>query len=190
MKKYGAVLAVVTGCLMGNIAQADNQTVSIGYAQSKVQDFKNIRGVNVQYRYEWNSPISVLSSFTYMKGSDDYDANAGLDIIKDDIDLKYYSLLVGPAYRVNDYISLYALGGIAHTKASGSSEWYNHEAGSYHYMGKQSVSETSNSFAYGFGFSVNPTDYLAVNVGYEGSKAELDGNHSINGFNVGVGFRF
>ncbi|MEX9839376.1 Ail/Lom family protein, partial [Raoultella planticola] len=31
---------------------------------------------------------------------------------------------------------------------------------------------------------------LAVNVAYEGSKAELDGNHSINGFNVGVGFRF
>ncbi|MEX9839394.1 Ail/Lom family outer membrane beta-barrel protein, partial [Raoultella planticola] len=122
MKKYGTVLAVVTGCLMGNAAQADNQTVSIGYAQSKVQDFKNIRGVNVLYRYEWNSPISVLGSFTYMKGSDDYDSNPWPDIIKNDIDLKYYSLLVGPAYCVNDYISLYALGRIVHTKASDSSE--------------------------------------------------------------------
>lgn len=39
---------------------ADNHTLSAGYAQSKVQDFKNIKGVNLQYRYEWDSPVSVV----------------------------------------------------------------------------------------------------------------------------------
>jgi putative virulence related protein PagC len=58
---------VVIGCLLsscaviGANASADNQTVSLGYTQSKVPDLKNIRGVNTQYRYEWDSQ-SVLWS--------------------------------------------------------------------------------------------------------------------------------
>ncbi|WP_156964249.1 Ail/Lom family outer membrane beta-barrel protein, partial [Trabulsiella guamensis] len=51
-------------------------------------------------------------------------------------------------------------------------------------------SEKSTSFAYGFGVTFNPVDNLSINAGYEGTQANLDGNRSINGFNVGVGYRF
>jgi putative virulence related protein PagC len=55
---------------------------------------------------------------------------------------------------------------------------------------KESRSEKSTSFAYGAGVQFNPTPELAINVGYEGTNADLDGNYAINGFNVGVGYRF
>ncbi|MDI5036047.1 hypothetical protein MJM43_31620, partial [Salmonella enterica subsp. enterica serovar Montevideo] len=42
-------LVITTGVLVVNVAQADTNAFSVGYAQSKVQDFKNIRGVNVKY---------------------------------------------------------------------------------------------------------------------------------------------
>ncbi|MEX9226025.1 Ail/Lom family outer membrane beta-barrel protein [Providencia rettgeri] len=177
----GMMAAIVAGCFMGNVAQADNHTVSIGYAQSKVQDFKNIRGVNVQYRYEWDSPISVLGSFSYMKGDDSW---SGSDF-NQKTDMKSYSLLAGPAYRFNDMFSLYGLLGMSHTKADG------------HYEGitatssfREHYSDSSNNLAYGVGIIINPMENLSINAGYEGTKASMDGSHSINGFNVGIGYRF
>lgn len=189
---------VVIGCLltsgvvMSANAMADNHTVSLGYSQSKVQDFKNIRGVNAQYRYEWDLPVSVIGSFTYMNGDDSgsYYDSAG-DFYKNNLDVKYTSLLAGPAYRFNEYISLYGLAGIAVLKVDGGYEWRNsvgaeepggHETGS--------VSKKSANFAYAVGFTVNPAENVSVNVGYEGTKVDLDGSHSINGFNISAGYRF
>ncbi|MXD56928.1 Ail/Lom family protein, partial [Escherichia coli] len=36
---------------MSGSTLADTHTLTPGYTQSKVQDFKNIKGVNLQYRY-------------------------------------------------------------------------------------------------------------------------------------------
>ncbi|AWH89392.1 Ail/Lom family outer membrane beta-barrel protein [Limnobaculum parvum] len=189
---------ILMGCLVGcglvltNVASADSQTVSAGYAQSKVQDYKNINGFNLQYRYEWDSPVSLVSSFTYMSGSDSnsYHDYAG-DLYKNNLDIKYYSLLVGPAYRLNSYISLYGVVGASYTKSDGSYEWYN-SVGADEDDGhsKGSLSKNSTAFAYGTGVIINPTDYLSFNVGYEGSTLDLSGSHGINGFNVGVGYKF
>ncbi|ENN8379081.1 Ail/Lom family outer membrane beta-barrel protein [Providencia rettgeri] len=186
----GMMAAIVAGCFMGNVAQADNHTVSIGYAQSKVQDFKNIRGVNVQYRYEWDSPISVLGSFSYMKGDESFyedtsDIYSGASHVKFKDDLKYYSLLVGPAYRFNEYVSLYGLIGGSHVKIKSDNYWVN-STSTYSEHG----SSNKTNFAYGAGVIINPMDNLSVNLGYEGSKVEANGNGSINGFNIGIGYRF
>lgn len=186
MKKI-SLAVFVAASLASGAALADNHTVSLGYAQSKVENFKNIRGVNAQYRYEWNSPLSVIGSFTYMSGDDDQKYYVDSDSVKNHIDVKYYSLMVGPAYRINEYVSLYALGGVAHTKADVDTKWVNAGDG---YTQKDSLSEKSTSFAYGAGVQFNPTEELAVNVGYEGTNADIDGSHSINGWNVGVGYRF
>ena len=68
--KYGILSLVVLASVgVSTVAKADSQTISLGYAQSKVQDFKNMRGVNAKYRYEWGFPISILGSFTYMSTS-------------------------------------------------------------------------------------------------------------------------
>lgn len=186
MKKI-SLAVFVAASLASGAALADNQTVSLGYAQSKVENFKNIRGVNAQYRYEWDSPLSVIGSFTYMSGDDDQKYYVDSDSVKNHIDVKYYSLMAGPAYRINEYVSLYALGGVAHTKADVDTKWVNAGDG---YTQKDSLSEKSTSFAYGAGVQFNPTDELAVNVGYEGTNADIEGSHSINGWNVGVGYRF
>lgn len=186
MKKLSLAVLVISGLTSG-MAFADNQSVSIGYAQSDVQDFKNIRGVNLQYHYEFDSPFSVVGSFTYMSGSEDRHYYVDSDAVNTNIDVKYYSLLVGPAYRINDYVSLYALGGAARTKADADVKWLN--AGSNDIM-RASESYKSTSFAYGAGVIINPIENLTVNVGYEGTTADLDDNYSINGFNIGIGYRF
>lgn len=190
--KITAVALFCGGLFASTGALADNHTVSVGYAQSKVQDFKNLRGVNVQYRYEWDSPVSVIGSFSYMKGdeSDSYYDTYG-DFYKNSTDVKYYSVLAGPAYRINDYISLYGLVGVAHTKADSKYEWRN-SVGAEDPEGHESgnISGKSTNLAYALGFVVNPIENLSVNIGYEGSKADIEGKHSINGFNVGVGYRF
>ncbi|HAT6804011.1 TPA: Ail/Lom family outer membrane beta-barrel protein [Citrobacter freundii] len=186
-RMYLAVILTTTMTGVSGMAFADNYTVSAGYAQSKVQDFKDIRGVNLQYRYEFNNPLSVLASFTYMKGDDEQNYLLAGDSVNNHIDAKYYSLLAGPAYRINDYVSLYALGGVAHVKATGNTRWINVTDD---YVNHEGISEKSTSFAYGFGVTFNPIDCLSVNVGYEGTRANLDGNRSVNGFNVGMGYRF
>ena len=37
---------------------------------------------------------------------------------------------------------------------------------------------------------MNPVDNLSINLGYECTKASMDRDYSINGFNVGMGYRF
>jgi len=124
---------VIATSMISSAAMAESSTLSLGYAQSDVEGFKDIRGVNLQYRYELDSPLSVLGSFTYMSGDDDQDYYVASDAVHNSIDVKYYSLMVGPAYRINEYVSLYALGGVAHTKADVDTTWVN--AGDY-YVGR------------------------------------------------------
>ena len=172
MKKLIISTLVLSTLGFGMAAHAGQSTITAGYAQSKVQDFKNINGVNVKYRYEWDSPISVISSFTYMSGDKDESYNVYRDKVNNHAEVKYYSLSVGPAYRFNQFVSVYA---------------YN----TYEYMGEESGNQKKTSFMYGVGFQVNPMENLAVDIGYEGSKLDAGGkNRSINGFNIGIGYRF
>ncbi|MCP1437313.1 putative virulence related protein PagC [Erwinia persicina] len=184
--KITALALVCSGLLVSTGVLADSHTLSVGYAQSKVEDFKNIRGVNVQYRYEWDSPVSIIGSFSYMKGDDSYSerVEAFDDISGYDgkTDVKYYSFMAGPAWRINDYVSLYALAGMAHTKVEDKTTYLSA------YSEEDNASKTS--FAYGAGVAINPTDYLSVNIGYEGTRVKFNDNVAINGFNIGLGYRF
>lgn len=191
MKKLVIATLVVSTFGFGTAAQAGQSTITAGYAQSKVQDFKNINGVNIKYRYEWDSPVSVISSFTYMSGDKNESYNLYRDVIDNHAEVKYYSLSVGPAYRFNQFISVYGLLGLNYNKVDYKSSWNNYANGSYEYMGEESGNQKKTSFMYGVGFQVNPMENLAVDIGYEGSSLDAGGkNRSINGFNIGVGYRF
>jgi putative virulence related protein PagC len=186
MKKVSlAILAAAT--MMSGAVLADNHTVSLGYAQSDFENLGDIRGVNVQYRYEWDSPLSVMGSFTYMSG-DTHEAedDGESDIFKLKDEVKYYSLLVGPAYRVNEYVSVYALGGVSYTKLNEDTTWIDSNGPFYH----ESESDNSTAFAWGAGLQFNPTGNISVGIGYEGTTAKYIHSHSINGFNLTVGYRF
>ncbi|MDX7986924.1 autotransporter outer membrane beta-barrel domain-containing protein [Xenorhabdus sp. 12] len=199
MKKAFLATLVVSGFMYVSLAYADSHTVAVGYAQSKVQNFKNIRGVNLHYRYEWDSPVSIIGSFTYMKGSENHSGKRKYEAIegayysaRGHLDGKYYSLMAGPAYRINDYVSIYGLIGFAHTKIDADiKDMFTNKHGpikSRHVK----VDKKSTDFAYGAGVEVNPMPNLSVYAGYEGSSAKLvdNGSHSINGFNIGLGYRF
>ncbi|EIR4670723.1 outer membrane beta-barrel protein, partial [Escherichia coli] len=79
----------------------------------------------------------------------------------------------------------------SHTKAKGDYEWRNSVGAdeSDGYL-SESVSKKSTDFAYAVGVIINPWGNMSVNVGYEGTKADIYGKHSVNGFTVGVGYRF
>ncbi|MFT7757825.1 UNVERIFIED_CONTAM: hypothetical protein ODX46_17440, partial [Salmonella enterica subsp. enterica serovar Enteritidis] len=53
MKKIGlsSLLRSAAGLAPGRVAQADPPSVSVGSAQSRIEHFKDIRGVNLKYRY-------------------------------------------------------------------------------------------------------------------------------------------
>lgn len=157
------------------LAFAESHTVSLGYAQLKADDVK-LKGVNAQYRYEWDSPLSALVSSSYLTGNDRSDYRTGYE----NVDAKYFSLLAGPAYRINEYVSAYAIGGLAQTRTDYEEKSYN---GSYY----SSEKNNKTSFAYGVGAIFNATPNVSINIGYEGTK--VSGN-KVNGFNIGAGYRF
>lgn len=190
--KKSLLATVIISSLISSAAIADNHSVSLGYAQSHLQSLTNLRGVNLEYRYEFDNPLSVLASASYLTRSDSdretYNIGHSQYISeKDEAKAKYFSLLVGPAYRLNEYVSLYALGGLARTKIEmKEGVYYNSDK-----LGSVSYSETKNSFAWGAGVIVNPVEDVSINIGYEGTRANiLDNHYAINGFNVGVGYRF
>ncbi|KGT86738.1 virulence protein [Erwinia typographi] len=181
---------LLTSVVLSPLACASNHTVTLGYAQSKMQDFKDIKGANLKYRYEWDSPLSVIGSLTYMTGKEDYHdnenvgTNATLDV---NSKVKYYSLSAGPAYRINNYISVYGLVGVNYTKADDNAVWkYKGEA-----FQKDDYSGNTTSLMYGAGIQINPIENIAIDLGYEGTRVKFgDQSYSVNGFNIGVGYRF
>jgi len=191
MKKSVLVSLIMVALGIHANAHADQQTVTLGYAQSKVQDFKNIRGINLKYRYEWDSPLSLIGSLTYMSGSGSYTPSTGsMDIFDGDAKVKYYSLAVGPAWRFNQYISLYGLLGLNYNKVDYRESWYNYE-GRYVYMGDTSLNEKKTSLMYGAGVQINPMENLAIDIGYEGSRLDVaDKDMSIDGFVLNLGYTF
>lgn len=191
MKTLLMIPALVTILSFGSQALADQQTASIGYAQSKVQRLNNINGVNLKYRYEWGSPVSVIGSFTYLSGSSACSNLLTRDVISNNADIKYYSLSAGPAYRFNKYISIYGLLGLNYNKVDYRSSWTNYESGYYRYMGSETGNISKTSPMYSVGLQINPMENVVLDIGYEGASLDAaDQSHNINGFNIGIGYRF
>lgn len=183
--------SVLTACLgMSTQVLANDQTVSLGYAHSDInmEGTKNLNGVNVKYRYDWGSPLSVISSFTYLTSDTKKTAEMG-GIINMSLDIKYYSLSAGPAYRLNSWLSVYGLLGLNYNKSNAIATWENKVSGNNY--PDQYIKSTKTHFVYGAGVQINPIDNVAIDIGYEGSSVDVDNKkYTTNGFNIGVGYRF
>jgi putative virulence related protein PagC len=195
MKKLCLALATCATLGMNFNAMADNHTVSLGYQQTHIKDFGKINGVNVKYRFEWDSPVSIITSFSYMGATEsatEYLGQIGnlgtFDHVTEE-KFNYYSLSMGPAFRFNDYISFYGLVGINHNKAHYKERIVAKSPGvTADYNSEKS---RGTSFMYGAGVQVNPMENIVIDLGYEGSHSGMkDNNHAINSFNVGLGYRF
>ncbi len=189
--------SVLTACLgMSTQVLASDQTVSLGYAYSNInmgmdmgmEGTKNLNGVNVKYRYDWDSPLSVISSFTYLNSNTKKSFDLG-DVVNISLDIKYFSLSVGPAYRLNSWLSVYGLLGINYNKSHATSTWESITGSNR--STNQNIQSTKKSLMYGAGVQINPIDNIAIDIGYEASSVNVtDKKFTTNGFNIGVGYRF
>ena len=105
-----SALAVVLAASVGTTTFAATSTVTGGYAQSDMQGKANkAGGFNLKYRYEQdNNPLGVIGSFTYTEKDNNSNGtyNKG----------QYYGITAGPAYRLNDWASIYGVVGVGYGK--------------------------------------------------------------------------
>ncbi|EAT4157118.1 outer membrane beta-barrel protein [Salmonella enterica] len=192
MKKKAVVIITALMCGGMGIANASDtlqNTASIGYAFSHIKDYGNLNGVNFSYRYEFSPEWGVLGSFTWATASkSEHSGSVDEGLYKYDSKLNYYSILAGPVYRINDFVSLYGQIGLGYIKAKGS------ESDTFRdYYDKDTFSLSKTGIAYGAGIQFNPVQNVALTVGYEGATFNsVDDSRNVNpnGFNVSVGYSF
>ena len=173
MKKIACLsaLAAVLAFSAGS-AVASTSTVTGGYAQSDAQGAANkMNGFNLKYRYEQdNNPLGVIGSFTYTE-KDRTDASGDYN------KTQYYGITAGPAYRLNDWASIYGVVGVGY--------------GKFQQTENQGLNRTaSNSdygFSYGAGMQFNPIENVALDFSYEQSRIR---NVDVGTWIAGVGYRF
>ncbi len=164
LSALAAVLAVSAGS-----AVAATSTVTGGYAQSDMQGVMNkTNGFNLKYRYEQdNNPLGAIGSFTYTEKdrSEDGAYNKA----------QYYGITAGPAYRLNDWASIYGVVGVGYGKFQQAENVVNHSDSSDY------------GFSYGAGMQFNPIEDVAIDVSYEQSRIR---SVDVGTWIAGVGYRF
>ncbi len=171
MKKIACLsaLAAVLAFSAGT-AVAATSTVTGGYAQSDAQGAANkMNGFNLKYRYEQdNNPLGVIGSFTYTE-KDRTDASGDYN------KTQYYGITAGPAYRLNDWASIYGVVGVGYGKfKNAASPADNHSTSDY-------------GFSYGAGLQFNPIENVALDFSYEQSRIR---SVDVGTWIAGVGYRF
>ena len=173
MKKIACLsaLAAVLAFSAGS-AVASTSTVTGGYAQSDAQGAANkMNGFNLKYRYEQdNNPLGVIGSFTYTE-KDRTDASGDYN------KTQYYGITAGPAYRLNDWASIYGVVGVGYGKFQQTEN-----------QGLNRTASTSDyGFSYGAGLQFNPIQDVALDFSYEQSRIR---NVDVGTWIAGVGYRF
>ena len=164
LSALACVLAVSAGSAMAQ------STVTAGYAQSDAQGVVNkANGFNLKYRYENGSdPLGWIGSFTYTEKNQSEDGFYSKG--------QYYSITGGPAYRFNDWASIYGVVGVGYGKVNA-----NADDRSERYDG------SDYGFTYGAGLQFNPIQNVALDVGYEQSRIR---SVDIGTWVAGVGYSF
>ncbi|MCT4710885.1 outer membrane protein OmpX [Enterobacteriaceae bacterium H11S18] len=167
MKKIACLSALACVLAVSVGTASATSTVSGGYAQSDMQGFINkANGFNLKYRYENDTPLGYIGSFTYTEKNRTDNAgsyNKG----------QYYGITAGPAYRLNDWASIYGVVGVGYGKfqTTGTTD---HDMSDY-------------GFSYGAGMQFNPIENVALDVSYEQSRIR---NVDVGTWIAGVGYRF
>ncbi|WP_131865142.1 outer membrane protein OmpX [Biostraticola tofi] len=166
LSALACVLAVAAGS-----ASAGQSTVSAGYAQGDAQGVVNkANGFNLKYRYEFDNdePLGFITSFTHIEddsSSDGYYSKG-----------QYYGFTAGPAYRLNDWASIYGVVGFGHGRFQNNAS-----------NGSENNSNSDYGVAYGAGLQFNPMENVAIDVSYEQSRIR---STDIGTWIAGVGYRF
>lgn len=162
-----------------------NSSVSVGYSHGKISGADKLNGVNLKYHYQFDQqPWGVMTNLTYMGGNQKNNITSGNQLYENDMDVNYYSVGVGPSYRVNPQLNVYGLVGVGKSDVKGTQR--NRQTGQLY-----DVNNKNTNVMYGGGVQYSPTPEWSVDVGYEGSRIiDAYDKRRMNAFNVGVGYRF
>ena len=170
MKKIACLSALACVMAVSAVSAMAQSTVTGGYAQSDYQGVANkANGFNLKYRYEDGSnPLGWIGSFTYTE-KDNTDSgiyNKG----------QYYGVTGGPAFRLNDWASIYGVVGIGYGKFQQNDT-----------SSRDKTDSSDVGFSYGAGLQFNPVQDFAVDVVYEQSRFR---NVDVCTWIAGVGYSF
>ncbi|MEG3134474.1 outer membrane protein OmpX [Rouxiella sp. T17] len=175
MKKIACLSALAcVVALSTSSAFAGTSTVTGGYAQGDAQGVLNkVKGFNLKYRYEFDdTPWGVIGSATYLEKSDSYG-----DTYKKGT---YYGVTAGPAFRINDWASIYGVVGVS------VAEWDTIQ-NAQSTTDRRRNEPTDAGFTYGAGLQFNPIENVALDFSYEQSRIR---NTDVGTWIAGVGYRF
>ncbi|MFC6377456.1 Ail/Lom family outer membrane beta-barrel protein [Tatumella terrea] len=191
MKKYSVLLTLVAGVLVTMPVYAARHSVSLGYTGAKVADVNNLRGLNLKYRYEWNTPLSLIVSASYLKSTTYYEHHRLYQSYESKTRIREYSFLAGPAWRFNEFFSVYGQAGITVNKTEVN--WLNvftpplnrGLAYMFHKQSRSTVPMVS------LGTQINPLNRIVLDLSYDIARPKVSGEtKTFSSFNLGAGMAF
>lgn len=200
MKTQFSILILGAALALPVKALADYHNLSAGYLHSNIaNDIEGgpshtgrLDGVNIKYRYEWGEPLSLIGSLSYMTANA-YSHRVVETKLQEDLLYRYsaVSLTAGPAWRFNDYVSVYGVIGVNYDNYSFHAKQSTFKTGAAQAIGHSRSRLQRASFAYGAGVQINPVEHMIIDLGYEASRFNPDGlTLTRNSLLFGVGYRF
>lgn len=182
----------------------NNSLISSGqYTNASVTGYegkeKSPQGINIKYRYEITDDFGVITSFTWTRSLTNTQSFVNVEAVdkntqiknpaasgRTDIRANYWSVLAGPTWRFNDYVSLYAMTGMGVAKVNADFKIKdNLNIGAGNYSVSDSIKKISLAWAAGAQFNFNES--VTMDVAYEGSGS---GDWRSSGMVVGIGLKF
>ncbi|XTZ40281.1 Ail/Lom family outer membrane beta-barrel protein [Salmonella enterica] len=154
--------------------------------------YEDPKGFFARYRYEITDELGVIGSLAYATQDGSVKGNAANQTdaasAKFDIESKYFSALVGPAFRLNEYASLYGMIGFAHKKVDERAHATERAGSITTTLFNEHYNDSKTSLAYSIGAQFNVYEGVTLDAAYEGSAG--GGDWKTNGFTVGLGYKF
>lgn len=156
--------------------------------------YKQSKGWALSYRYELTPAWGVISRVSYIGANFGMQLRNGQqwgvvadELVRGKTQSQQWGVMVGPTYRMNDYASLYGMGGLNVEKIT-SSLTVSDNANALLGLNLQSKHETSHhvSAAYSIGVQFNYSGYV-LDISYMGAGG---GRDKSNGYSVGAGYCF
>ncbi|WP_174889229.1 Ail/Lom family outer membrane beta-barrel protein [Candidatus Williamhamiltonella defendens] len=193
MKKTLIYSVLAMGSMVGiSSANAElENSVSVGYAWSSlgvVNEKNNLiktnkdagpKGINLKYRYEIDNQLGIITSFTYLRKKEDLSGKIGPADINYSLNFNYYSLLIGPTYRFNEWVSGYAALGVVHSKVKETGKFIDID---------EKFDNKKNGFAGMIGVQVNPMPNIVIDGSFEYAKSVYGKKAKV--WSIGLGYRF
>lgn len=191
MKHAVSLTALLAALLTGNtMVNAAEHSLSLGYTRAKLDSVK-VDGADIKYRFEWGSPWSVIGSFSFQTKNTGLISDNSQGIKSGENKIKIGSLMAGPAWRFNEFFSLYGMAGLNKLKLH--QQWKMNQANS---NGTQSSEQFSDSFHHlspgiSVGTQINPLNSVVVDLSYSVSRPKVyDAHYDLSAVSLGIGVKF